>query len=173
MKKSYPISSEPICLVAASNFTMQNRNLIRAAALSIALSAAIGCQQSPYELAPVSGKVSIDGRPVSRAKVMFAPIEVGDSPNPGKPAFGMLQEDGSFVLTTYKPNDGAVVGEHWVTIINLARKAEEPAASGAPQNAFGRISMPHRVKVNAGVTNQIDLKLTAEDVKRFGVQIRD
>jgi len=89
----------------------------------IFVSAAVGCQQNPYELAPVRGTVTIDGHPLSQAKVMFAPSEVGTNPNPGKPAFGLLQPDGSFVLTTYKENDGAVIGEHWVTVIRLVKKA--------------------------------------------------
>ena len=49
----------------------------------------------PYELAPVHGNVTIDGRPVSQAKVMFAPVENAENAvNPGKPAFGLLGEDG-------------------------------------------------------------------------------
>jgi hypothetical protein len=146
------------------------------ATVCIALTSAVGCSRSPYELAPVRGTVTIDSRPLSQAKVMFAPIESGDNPNPGKPAFGLLQPDGSFVLTTYSENDGAVIGEHWVTIINLAKK---PAGATLVSNTsrgtfrFSRLTVPQKVSVIAGQDNQIDLKLTAEDVNRYGVQLDD
>ena len=136
----------------------------------------VGCQKSPYQLAPVHGKVSIDGQPLSQAKVMFAPLEVGDNPNPGKPAFGLLQSDGGFALTTYKENDGAVVGEHWVTVIRLAKKATNVAsASTAPQSKlkFSRLTVPYKVNVAPDEDNQIDIKLTSQDVARYGVQLSD
>jgi hypothetical protein len=41
----------------------------------------------------------------------------GESHKAGKLAFGVLQSDGTFVLGTYEPEDGAVVGDHWVTVI--------------------------------------------------------
>ena len=106
--------------------------------LPVAVLAAItGCQRSPYELAPVHGTITIDGQPFTHGKVMFAPVARADNLNPGKPAFGQLQDNGSFVLSTYDTGDGAVVGEHSVTIINI----DPPAADGtltktaqAPQN---------------------------------------
>src|SRR3990172_2569518 len=99
---------------------------IGAIALCIAVVLAMtGCSRSPYELAPVHGRVTLDGRPLSQSKVMFAPVEVGDNPNPGKPAFGLVQDDGSFVLTTYRTNDGAIVGEHWVSIVRLTTEPRD------------------------------------------------
>ena len=99
-----------------------------AAACFIAVASA-GCQRSPYELAPVHGTVTIDGRPVSQAKVMFAPVENAENAvNPGKPAFGLLRENGSYTLTTYENDDGAIVGKHWVTLVNLTREAERQQA---------------------------------------------
>ena len=35
----------------------------------------------------------------------------------GKPAFGTIQADGSFVLTTERTDDGAVPGKHRVTVV--------------------------------------------------------
>jgi hypothetical protein len=147
-----------------------------ACCIFMALAATGGCSRSPYELAPVNGKVTIDGKPLSQAKVMFAPVEVGDSINPGKPAFGLLQGDGSFTLTTYEKNDGAVVGEHWVSIVKLANKSNKATlvnhpASKEPQ--FDRLNLPKKVTVVADQDNQIDLTLTSQDVARYGMVIRD
>src|SRR5689334_8120728 len=72
-----------------------------------------GCSRPSLELAPVHGKVTIDGKSLFQGKVMFAPVAKGDSVHPGKPAWGKIQSDGTFRLTTLKPEDGAVVGEHW------------------------------------------------------------
>jgi hypothetical protein len=127
-----------------------------------------GCNQSPYELAEVTGSVHLDGKPLTKAKIMLAPVEVGDGANPGKPAFGLLQPDGSFVLTTYATNDGAVVGEHWVTIINLQKPGNAAANRGSATPQFSRISLPTRVRVVADQTNHFELKITADDVRRYG-----
>jgi len=141
--------------------------------MTIAL-ALVGCSRPPYDLAPVHGTVTLEGKPLSGAKVMFAPVEVGDNPNPGKPAFGLIQDDGSFMLSTYRTNDGAVVGEHWVSIVKLAVKPEENSlASAPPSGGFDRLTLPQKVTVVADSDNQIDLKLTSQDVARFGVLTRD
>jgi hypothetical protein len=147
-----------------------------AVACLIAVSVA-GCQQSPYELAPVHGTVTIDGRPVSQAKIMFAPVENADNANPGKPAFGLLREDGSYALTTYETDDGAVVGEHWVTLVNLERDAQAAPAKrerrSTDVSSFTQMSVPRRVTVVPGKENQIDITLTRQDVARYGVVADD
>src|SRR5262245_12689786 len=88
-----------------------------------------GCNRSPVDIAPVYGKVTIDNKPLFQGKVMFAPVAKGNSVNPGKPAWGNIQPDGSFRLTTYKNNDGAIVGEHMVTIMN----SDEKLPKGVPE----------------------------------------
>jgi hypothetical protein len=137
--------------------------------------AVVGCQRSPYELAPVSGTVTIDGRPVSQSTIMFYPTEHGDNANPGKPAFGLLNENGTYTLSTYETNDGAVVGEHWVTLINVARDSEahgnQPRSPGAP--SFARLTVPRRVTVLPHQENQIDIKLSRQDVAQYGTGNND
>jgi hypothetical protein len=142
----------------------------------VVLAMATGCSRSPYELAPVKGKVTIDGKPLSQAKVMFAPVEAGDSIDPGKPAFGLLADDGSFTLTTYKKNDGAVVGEHWVSIVKLSTKSNQTTLVNHPASKeprFDRLALPQKMTVVADQDNQIDLALTSQDVARYGVIVRD
>jgi len=124
-----------------------------------------GCGRSPYELAPVEGKVTVDGTPLTNARVMFAPIAAGENRNSGKPAFGTLGADGHFVLATYDENDGAVVGEHWVTLISTADTA---SAQPAKQPKFDRLAYPKKISVAAGQPNHVEIALTASDVARFG-----
>lgn len=60
--------------------------------------------------APVSGVVTLDGEPVANATVAFL------SKEGGRRAFGTTGADGAYELSTLSPGDGAVPGEHLVTI---------------------------------------------------------
>ncbi len=72
------------------------------------LGTVLGCGGG-LELAPASGKVTLDGQPLADAAVTFVPVEGGPV------ASGVTDEQGNFsVNTTNKP--GAVPGEHHVTV---------------------------------------------------------
>ena len=84
-------------------------------------------------LIPVKGKVTYKGKPLAKGRIKFAPDGYG------RPAFGQLKTDGTFVLTTEKEGDGVIAGEHRVTVTEtgiksprdaLANKWKSPAASG-------------------------------------------
>jgi hypothetical protein len=130
-----------------------------------------GCSKSPHELAPVSGVVTIDGQPFAAGKVMFAPVAKAESRNAGRAAFGRLQPDGTFTLTSYDADDGAVVGEHWATLIRLedaSRGEGAPTASALPP--FSRITYAKRITVLANQENEVMLAFTRQDIVRFGEQ---
>jgi hypothetical protein len=148
------------------------------AAFVLGVLATAGCSKSPFDLAPVAGKVTIDGQPFAEGKVMFAPIAAGKSREAGRPAFGKLGADGSFTLGTYAPDDGAVVGEHWVTVIRIKPESETPEESGsaavpassrpAGERKFSRVAFPTKVTVVGGQDNVVDVPLTAQQVAQFG-----
>jgi hypothetical protein len=74
-----------------------------------------GCaDSSAHPTARVTGKVMYDGQPVTGGALTFSPESTGAA-EPGKIAVGNVAPDGSFTLSTYKENDGAVVGKHHVT----------------------------------------------------------
>jgi hypothetical protein len=84
-------------------------------------------------LIPAKGKVTYKGQPVAKGRIRFAPDGYG------RPAFGRLQSDGTFVLTTDKEGDGVIAGHHRVTVTEtgiksprdaLATKWASAAASG-------------------------------------------
>jgi hypothetical protein len=60
-------------------------------------------------VAPVQGKITCGGQPVPEGVVTFYPKE-------GRSASGRIQPDGAYRLTTFEPGDGALLGEHKVTI---------------------------------------------------------
>jgi hypothetical protein len=134
-----------------------------------------GCNKPPYDLAPVHGKVTFNGKPLTNAKVMFAPIAKGESRKSGKPAFGVLQSDGAFVLGTYEPDDGAVVGEHWVTVFKMnnmaATSSQTPGQShraSEPSGSWARAVFPEPKAVVANQDNEINIELTSEIIARHG-----
>jgi hypothetical protein len=71
------------------------------------------------EVAPVKGTVMYKGQPVAGANVNFY--------NEGAPRAGyaITNESGEFELTTFEPKDGAVLGDHVVTV----SKADQVAAN--------------------------------------------
>jgi hypothetical protein len=62
----------------------------------------------------VTGRVEMQGKPVDGAKVVFRTA----APVNGKEysAFGYTNGSGAFALQTFRDGDGAVAGEHWVTV---------------------------------------------------------
>ncbi|MCG6157359.1 carboxypeptidase-like regulatory domain-containing protein [Rubinisphaera margarita] len=68
-----------------------------------------GCGDSRPSTVPVTGLVTLDGTPVADASVTFYP----DS---GRPATGRTDAEGIYTLTTFETGDGAVPGEHRVSI---------------------------------------------------------
>jgi hypothetical protein len=73
---------------------------------------------------PVKGVVTLEGMPVSDATVVFMP----DGPAGGRPASGFTLSDGTFQLTTYQPDDGALPGTYRV-LIQKTVAVKEPSAA--------------------------------------------
>ena len=92
---------------------------------SVCLVALCGCSLSgcngsgpaPPKAVPVSGSVALNGQPVVGATVSFL------SDNAPRSAMGITDKDGKFQLSTFALNDGAVVGDHKITVI----KTDAPA----------------------------------------------
>ncbi|MCI0702386.1 MAG: DUF4198 domain-containing protein [Planctomycetia bacterium] len=74
-----------------------------------------GC--SGPQMAAVRGKVTFNGQPVKEAAVTFSPAGAEGQKETGKPATGFTDENGEFVLSTFKNFDGAMVGEHRVFVM--------------------------------------------------------
>src|SRR3954471_8972112 len=75
----------------------------------IVLFIAGGCGSRPTRV-PVSGKVLIDGEPLTYGAVVF-------SPTGGRQSSGVIDKAGHFTLTCFEPNDGALIGTHHVQVL--------------------------------------------------------
>lgn len=89
--------------------------------LLIGLLPSLGCSKAGrLETEAVSGTVSLDGKPLTVGTVIF-------TPEMGRAATGPIRADGSYTLGTYRPDDGAILGRHRVTV--MARE-NPPASTG-------------------------------------------
>lgn len=89
---------------------MKSQNAKRA--LILAAAACVlwaGCGPRRPRTAPVRGRVTFDGAPVTEGRIFFHPEE-------GRPAIGKLESDGMYELTTFKAGDGALPGRYRVVI---------------------------------------------------------
>ena len=71
----------------------------------------------PIKYAAVSGKVTLDGKPLARAGVTFQPIGSKDNLNPGEGSAAKTDDNGEYTLVlVFQAKKGAVVGKHRVEI---------------------------------------------------------
>ena len=74
-----------------------------------------GCGGSGTPTYPVEGKVTFsDGRPLDGGTVELQPVV---QQQPPVAARGRIQSDGTFQISTFEPNDGAIEGEHRVRVV--------------------------------------------------------
>jgi hypothetical protein len=84
-----------------------------------------GCSSEPQRppTYPVTGTVTLKGRPLEGARVVF----ISTSPA-GQPASGISDKDGLYRLTTFDAGDGALVGSYGVKVAKYDNwHADEPA----------------------------------------------
>src|SRR5262249_28886803 len=96
--------------------------------LSCVLLPALGCGGTT--VVPVSGKVTLNGKPLAGATVTFQPY-YKDKREAGPASSGETNAQGEFTLKLAGKNvNGAVIGEHKVSISAL----QGPAPSSADDN---------------------------------------
>jgi hypothetical protein len=101
------------------------------AAALLTVSAA-GCGKGDFATATVTGRVVHQGQGVPDVGVSFAPKGDGKKTSPGKPAIGVSDASGNFALSTYEEGDGAVVGQHQVSLSRDPEKGDLPGKT--PEN---------------------------------------
>ena len=105
-----------------------------------------GCSPG-LETAVVRGKITYKDKPVPSGTILFMPED--DRPA----ATGEIQPDGSYLLETYAPGDGAVLGKHSIMIT-----AVEDQTGKLPE---ARNPMP-ALLIPVKYTNFTTSRLTAE-----------
>lgn len=81
--------------------------------VSTVLVALAGCGDGKIARYPVTGSVTIDGKPAEGVMVIFCPVGGSEELQKQRP-FGFTGADGSFELTTVSKADGSPAGEYKV-----------------------------------------------------------
>jgi hypothetical protein len=135
-----------------------NRSLATATAL-LCLLLAGGCGEDRPRAYPTKGRVIFaDGTPVKLGTVELL------SQNHGTTASGKIGEDGSFVLGTYTPDDGACDGPHKAIISQLMifdGMVRHTMDHGSPVDPlYGSYnSSPLKVDIRRVAQNTLELKV--------------
>lgn len=110
----------------------------------MAFVACVGCGDSGPTMAPVRGKVLLDGQPLKFGHVLT-------QPKAGRGANGEIQPDGSFELSSGR-EPGALVGAHQVAVV-----AYEQTGSSSPEAPRGKLLTPQRYASaeNSGLTIEV------------------
>jgi hypothetical protein len=110
----------------------------RPAASSVSLHAALlgcfacilvaGCERN---VVPVSGRVTLNKKPLPGAVITFQPQLERDAAHPATGSVGRTDENGRFTLRLIEPDQvGAVIGTHIVTISTATGGSDKAPAQG-------------------------------------------
>jgi hypothetical protein len=126
------------------------------------LVAIAGCGRPSYQLetAPVTGKVTLDGQPLSSGYVTFVVAR-------GRASSGEIRPDGTFEMSTYEPGDGAQVGTHPVVITPVPPDEYHsgPKPVPVPERYTRSGTSGFTFEVKPGEENYLELNLTTEEKK--------
>lgn len=87
------------------------------AACMLLASTVPGCGRNAHELASVSGRVTLHGKPLADINVTFQPVaKAGSGGDAGLGSSGVTGADGRFQIKTFDGKPGAVVGKHRVLL---------------------------------------------------------
>jgi hypothetical protein len=132
--------------------------------LGLALVLALGCGK---RYAPVSGTVTLNGKPLANASVSFQPIAEKGVTEPGPGSAGKTNDKGEYTLASSTGKEGAIVGKHRVMVslhsVQVGESDERPPRGGWPQAE----KIPDRYNANteltfdvqSGVSNKADFVL--------------
>jgi hypothetical protein len=111
-----------------------------------------GCFRSDWpRLASVHGRVTLDGKPVSGATVVYAPAAGG------RQSSGVTNEQGEYVLKYIRENAGGAVGMNSVRISK--QKTHDPRSETLPLKYNRDTTLTAEVKPG---TNEIDFPLASK-----------
>ncbi|HID21246.1 MAG TPA: hypothetical protein EYP14_02450 [Planctomycetaceae bacterium] len=114
-----------------------------------------GCTQvaDGPKTVPVSGVVTMDGKPLANAMVRFIP-ESG-----GRPSIGITDQQGRYELDYTETQKGAVLGKHRVEISTFGVGAQEDEEYGGAAPGATKETVPAKYNVNSELTATVEDKV--------------
>ena len=86
----------------------------RLALFCAVLGMCVGCNRGRASLAPVTGTIEYNGKPLEQGMIVFYPAE-------GRSATGIIEDGEITEVSTYDPGDGAPLGHVKVVVTSVDR----------------------------------------------------
>jgi hypothetical protein len=102
---------------------------------------------------PVTGKVTVDGKPLAGATVVFHAVDKANFKWEELPQ-GTTDANGKFTLFTYEPGDGAPAGEYKVAV-ELAAAADDQGGDQVKRARGPRIPDRYHDPSKSGLTAKV------------------
>lgn len=97
-----------------------------AVSLLLVAVASSGCQRR-LPLAPVSGRITLEGQPLVGGTITTQPMAQGENTSPGPGSWGKTDAEGRYQLELVEPAlKGAIVGQHRVMITRAPGSEDDP-----------------------------------------------
>lgn len=116
-----------------------------------------GCSDGGPKLVEVTGKVTVDGKPVPNAIVTFNPTAPG-----GSNSLGKTDAQGLYRLEYSQDKQGALVGEHVVEIVTKKMSASDMPDSGEVV-ASEYVAIPAKYRKRGSITAKVEDKRNTID----------
>ena len=122
----------------------------------VSLLCVVGCGDGRPTRVPVSGQVTIDGKPLTEGTIQFYPVAGG------RQSGTSIGEDGRFVLTTFEQGDGIPVGDYSVAIMANKIISNTQVKWLVPKRYADKKTANISATIDSE-TDQMNIKLTWED----------
>jgi hypothetical protein len=144
--------------------------ILLVAGLGLAASIA-GCSRDPNlpKLGKVYGKVTYDGKPLDAGRIVFTPA-TGKGGETGQSATGEINSDGSYEMTTFNTGDGAILGQHIVTVVVQKGELPKPDKNGQIKYQVPKNDAPSKY----ATADKSPLRCTVvETPTEFNIELKD
>jgi hypothetical protein len=141
--------------------SLSRHSLLTTLLATAAMGLLSGCGEAKPKTAPVHGKITFDGQPLTTGNIMFIPDPTGQY------SMGYIAADGTYSLTTFVDGDGALLGNHRVMITAVKDNGPESAALPLTPTRYSNdrtSGLTAQVKEQAD--NVIDFLLTSKPEKK-------
>jgi len=144
---------------------MQPRLRMFALAAGLACSFWSGCGESwQADTYPASGRISINGKPPAGALVQLIPTGNTHPDERNSRPWGLVKDDGTFVLSTYAGQPGAPAGDYMLTV-TWPPDASRPSTADRLKSRYARPDQSRwKVTVKPGENVLPPVELTNVDV---------
>ena len=129
-----------------------------------------GCEADPFPIAPVSGTVYLNEKPLAGAHLLFQPQRKGNDVEAGPESIGRSDAQGRFTLSTIEPErKGAMIGKHRVSVTIPEEESRFGGGGETPGGGRPVYTLPERYRLGTELivevpkegTDKLDLKLTS------------